>query len=184
MNKIKFIYDLIGVIKQKENIKGSFNMTGVKGNTKLFEMNNNNGFHIHYHDDLYFHNSTKLNHENRVNKFKFLFDVLNNIKIEKNQESDYTVSLISNKISEDVKKLLFNIINNQAKEKNDNFYKNFSFEKSSDEFHDFMKQLHKSNNFKLHIKLSVTDKYEVKKSVMEIENPQSRMKLNVNIDLT
>ena len=235
MNKIKFVYDLIGAIKQKENIKGSFNMTGVKGNTKVFEMNNNfekentteifkssfnqeislngkklkrnfsaeskdlspdeknfhhlfmahvhNGFHVHHHSDFHFHGGLGLNHENKLSKIKLLFGMLDDMEIEKNQESGYTLSLISDKISKDVKKLLFDIINNQAKEKNDNLHKNFSFENSSDEFHDFIKQLHESNNFKFQIKLSVNDKYEVRKSIMEIENPQSQMKLNINVNL-
>ncbi|MCI1944429.1 hypothetical protein [Clostridium luticellarii] len=200
MNKIKFVYDLLGTIKQKENIKGSLNMTGVKGNTKVFEMNNNNGFHIHYSNDLHFHNDSTPNHENKLNKIKFLFGMLNHIKIEKKPESGYTLSLISDKISEDLQELLFEVIDNNIKNikvennyihnnysthlKHDNFHKDLSFEKRPDEFHNFMKQLHKSKNFKFQIEVSVNDKYEVKKSTVKIESPQFNMKLNVNVNLS
>ncbi|MHC6180852.1 hypothetical protein ACYUJ6_13510 [Clostridium sp. JNZ X4-2] len=244
MNKIKFIYDLIGSVKQQEDIKGSFNMSGIKAGNKVFEVNNNfkkenteeklkssfnqeilfdgkklrrnfctelegfsqdekklhhsfmshihNGFHIHEHNEFHIH---ELNHKNKLNKIKLLFGMLNDMEIEKDQENGYTLSLISDKASEDVKKLLFEIINDHMKEHNecahnnqnnyefDKFHKSCNSEKSHNEFHDFMKELHESKSFKFYIKMSVNENYEVKKSIVKIESLQSQMELNVNVNL-
>ncbi|MEY8001493.1 hypothetical protein AB8U03_15030 [Clostridium sp. Mt-5] len=244
MNKIKFIYDLIGSVKQKEDIKGSFNMSGIKGGNKVFEVNNNfekentkeklkssfnqeilfdgkklrrnfctelegfsqdekklhhsfmshihNGFHIHEHNEFHIH---ELNHENKLNKIKLLFGMLNDMEIEKDQENGYTLSLISDKVSEDVKKLLLEIINNHAKEDSNcihnnpihhqhhNLHENCNFGDTHDKFHDFMKQFHESKDFRFQIKMSINDNYEVKKSIMKIESHQSQMELNVNVNL-
>ncbi|MEY8764660.1 MULTISPECIES: hypothetical protein [Clostridium] len=158
MNKIKFVYDLLETIKQKENLKGSLNMVGVKDNTKVFEMNSSNGF--------YFHNKSLLNHEHKLNKAKLLLSTLNHMKIEKNRVNGYTLSLISDKMSKDLQDLLFEIINSNTKEENN-----------------FIKQFHESKEFKFQVKLSISNRYEIKKSIVEIENPQSKMKLNVNVKL-
>ncbi|MBA1334954.1 MAG: hypothetical protein HPY66_0575 [Firmicutes bacterium] len=194
MGKTKLIYDVVKTMKEKEVFKGTINVEGKKGQTRVFDFSNEfekNTLNGQVKSKIY----TELDYEGRKNSFgrhmhhrhaflhdescrrqgsikdklailAFMLDTLNNMKIDEQEDKGFLVSININEIPDDLKEAI------RKRMEHRNMHRCDETGQDSDKHICFMKEFFTAEKTNVALNIWVSEKNEVQRVVLAVEGKQ------------